>query len=290
MRRFECLYPILLRDFLAEQLGVSKKKAKALIDAKRVFVNKQVVWIATHELRRGDRVEVMEEPTVAFDPSLILFENEEIIAVNKPAGMVVTEAKNSLEDQLKRFYHERGIRPLHRIDKDTSGVVLFGRSDEVYEFYRKHWDEVVEKYYLAICQGEIPFRQKRLRDYLDHKLAMMDVVRLACADHYTLVGVRLHTGRKHQIRLQMARIGFPLVGDRLYGPKKLEKRELRQTSQQYLHAYEVRGKLPSGGDFRVVAPLPTEMKAFMKRHHLLEEVVWETEMWFENIQDKENSP
>ncbi|MFN3659778.1 MAG: RluA family pseudouridine synthase [Brevinematales bacterium] len=286
MKCFECLYPVVLRDFLADKLGISGKKARALIDAKRVFVNKQVVWIATHELRRGDRVEVLEEPAVVFDLSLVLFENEEMIAVNKPAGMVVTEAKDALDAQLKRFYHEKEIRPLHRIDKDTSGVVLFGRSDEVYEFYRKNWDEVVEKYYLAICQGEIPFRQKRLRSYLDHRLAMMDVVRLACADHYTLIGVRLYTGRKHQIRIQMARIGFPLVGDKLYGPKKLKKRELRQATQQYLHAYEVRGKLLSGGDFRVVAPLPSEMKAFMKRHHLLEDVVWETEMWFQNIQER----
>ncbi|MCX7881732.1 MAG: RluA family pseudouridine synthase [Brevinematales bacterium] len=290
MKRFECLYPLMLRDFVAEQLGVSKKRAKALIDAKRVFVNKQVVWIATHELRRGDRVEVMEDQAVVFDPRLILFENEEVIGVNKPAGMVVNESKDSLEEHVRRFYHDMNLRALHRLDKDTSGVVLFGRHRGVYEFYKKEWEKVVEKYYLAICQGEIPFRQKRLRDYLEDKLAVMDVVRLVSADHYTLIGVRLHTGRKHQIRIQMAKIGFPLVGDRLYGPKKIDKREIRLASQQYLHAYEIRGKLPSGGEFRVIAPLPEEMKAFMKRHALLEDEVWETETWFEEKEEKEKIP
>jgi len=282
MQRYECLYPMVLRDFVSEQMGISRKKAKALIDAKRVFVNKQVVWIATHQLNRGDRVEVLPEPGIQFEPSLLLLENDEIVAVNKPAGMVVHEQGDSLERQLQRFYHDSRICALHRLDKDTSGVVLFGRHRGIYDFYRKHWDEVVEKYYLALCHGEVPFQQKRLKEYLDHKLAVMDVVRLAVGDEYTLIGVRLHTGRKHQIRIQMANIGFPLVGDRLYGPKRLEKRELRQTSQQYLHAYEIRGRLPSGGSFRVVAPLPMEMKSFMKRHHLLEDVVWETERWFDD--------
>ncbi len=281
MQRFECLYPMLLRDFVAEQLGVSKKKAKELLDAKRVFVNKQLVWIATHQLRRGDRVEIQEEKKVGFEPSLLLLENEWVLAVNKPAGMVVTEDAGSLEAQLQRWYQNRAIRALHRLDRDTSGIVLFGKGQGVVEFYRTRWEETVEKYYLAICQGIIPFKHKTLRDYLEQKLAVMDVVKLSEGDDYTLIGVRLHTGRKHQIRIQMSRIGYPLVGDRLYGPKKLKKRELRGASQQYLHAYEVRGVLPSGEGFRVVAPLPGEMKAFMKRHHLLEDVVWETEYWFD---------
>ncbi|URA09653.1 RluA family pseudouridine synthase [Thermospira aquatica] len=283
MQRFECLYPMLLRDFVAEQLGVSKKKAKELLDAKRVFVNKQVVWIATHQLRRGDRVEIHEEKKVGFDPSLLLLENEWILAVNKPAGMVVTEKTDSLEFQLRQWYKNRHLRAIHRLDKDTSGVVLFGKEQEVVDFYRTRWEEVVEKYYLAICQGVLPFKQKQLKDYLEQKLAVMDVVKLKEGDDYSLIGVRLHTGRKHQIRIQMAKIGYPLVGDRLYGPKKLKKRELRGASQQYLHAYEVRGILPSGENFRVVAPLPSEMKAFMKRHHLFDDVIWETECWFDTF-------
>jgi len=127
MRRFECLYPLALRDFIAEQLGISKKKAKELIDNKQVFVNKQLVWIASHQLRRGDRVEILEDQQKKFDPSLLLWENDEIIAVNKPAGMVVNEDSNSLEAQLRRFYHNPNIQAIHRLDKDTSGIVLYAK-------------------------------------------------------------------------------------------------------------------------------------------------------------------
>ncbi|MBS5948817.1 MAG: RluA family pseudouridine synthase [Clostridium sp.] len=251
--------------YLSNQIeGKSRSFIQGLIDESNVFVNNKNVK-SNYKLRNNDNVTVlMKEPielnVIPEEIELnIVYEDEDLIVVNKPQGMVVHPAPGNYSGTLVNglLYHCKDlsgingvIRPgiVHRIDKDTSGVLVIAKNDDAHNFLSEQFKEhSIKREYYALVEGKFSKEEgmvdkplgRNKKDRL--KMAIVEDGKRAVT-HYkvletynngtSLVKFNLETGRTHQIRVHMASIGHPLVGDPLYGLKK-QKFKL---SGQVLHA------------------------------------------------------
>lgn len=223
----------------------------------------------------------------------ILYEDEAIIAVNKPAMMYVHRApgheEGSLADLLAAEHPEMkkvgsAERPgvVHRLDAETSGVMIFAKSRAAYLDLRRQFEshESLDKAYLAIVHGRPKDKEghietmigrkswdsKRMAiDGLDGKLAISDWLNLKTCGSLSLLEWRIKTGRTHQIRVHSAAIGCPIAGDKLYGDTKKDLRLPVKPSHLMLHAVELTFCHPlSGNKMTLAAEPPQEFYAVWK--------------------------
>jgi 23S rRNA pseudouridine1911/1915/1917 synthase len=198
----------------ARNPGISRRKARELIAARRVLVNERAVSIASREVSPEDRIAVVEDvPELA-----IIRESEEWIAVDKPAGMPTQPTRDreqrSLEELLRLRF--RDIWLVHRLDTPTSGVVLFAKSAAAAaKFSAMFAGGEIKKTYLAILEGDID-EERVVETPVQEKEARTTFRPLRVANT-TLVEAVIDTGRTHQIRIHAASIGHPVAGDRRYG-------------------------------------------------------------------------
>lgn len=229
----------------------------------------------------------------------VLYEDADIVAVNKPAGLV-THAAGTLrslgeegqkleptaEDWFKEKYPEALLeRPyVHRLDRDTSGVLVFAKNEAAHEFLRKAFtDREVQKTYLALVYG-VPKEKKgviefaigrsrkdfrlrsaqpkakgRLREAITHYEVIGEAEE--GSERYALLKVEPETGRTHQIRVHLKAIHHPIVGDKLYGPHSVRALGSHPIGidRLALHAAEIDLPLPSGTRVHIEAPLPPEL-------------------------------
>ncbi len=253
----------LLKFLFSALSGWSKKKVKERLKSATVAVNGTVTTKHDFPLSKDDIVEVgvtqkRKTSQNAITTLEILYQDDDIIAINKPHGLlsVGTTKENKqhalalLRNQLSRKRDKKNsikIFPVHRLDRDTSGVLLFATSKEIREKIMDKWDEA-EKVYLAIVEGE-PKEPKGTIDQplrLDEKEYKMHVGKHKFAKHAvthyelkksepkrSLLEVKLETGRQHQIRVHLSWLGNAVVGDERYG-KKGEKLGLHA---RYLKIY-----------------------------------------------------
>lgn len=249
-----------------------------------VTVNGDPVTRHDHPLNAGDAVEVGAGAKVdsGARPRLeILYQDRDLIAVNKPAGMLaVATAKENrqhalaiLRYQLSRRSHSVNLWPVNRIDRDTSGVMLFATSHEVREAVMDSW-ETAEKIYLAVvtgtpkpAQGTInqPLRpdetlyQMHVGEHPDAKPAVTHYRTLRSVGGRSLLEVQLETGRQHQIRAHMAWLGNPVVGDERYGKagKRMGLHALRLSINHPITRKRLTVETPAPVDFlALVKPAP----------------------------------
>ncbi len=232
-----------LIPFLATQLkGWSRSTIKQRLKSGCVSVNGKQVTRHDHDLLAGDQV-VVEAPARGVSsvrPQLgILYEDRDLIAINKPAGLLSVGSRKDkephalgiLRDQLSRRNKSIKLWPVHRIDRDTSGVLLFATSREMREAVMKGW-KAAEKAYLAIVEGcpkpaggtiDQPLRldpeiyQMHVGPHPDAKHAVTHFTTERSVGQRTLLRVELETGRQHQIRAHLAWLGHSVVGDQRYG-------------------------------------------------------------------------
>ncbi len=123
-----------LLNFIARKLSLSKKKAKQLLDKRRIFVNKKRTWIASYRLQKGDSVEIHTETirSPAVQKNAILFQDIHYLVVSKPAH-IVTNGHESLENELRIYFQDNHIQAVHRLDKDTSGAIIFAMNKDAFE-------------------------------------------------------------------------------------------------------------------------------------------------------------
>ncbi|MFQ5479115.1 MAG: RluA family pseudouridine synthase [Candidatus Binatia bacterium] len=293
-----------LDQWLSECSGVpTRSQLRADIRSGRVSVDGVVAKAALRlrggelvELRRVERSANREGGPVPQDlPLEILFEDDTVIAVNKPAGMVVHPAAGNKDGTLvNALLHrypdlsgaEQGRAGLiHRLDKDTSGVVLAARTPEAHEALAKQFrDRAVVKQYLAlvaakVAQGgrvDLPLgRHPRERKKISTasrraRSAVTDYEVLERFSSFTLLLVKPQTGRTHQIRVHLAARGWPIVQDPLYGGRKAVRTLVRgrldpaiaavvmAMPRQALHAWRITVSHPSGGKLTIEAPLPAD--------------------------------
>jgi 23S rRNA pseudouridine1911/1915/1917 synthase len=199
----------------------------------------------------------------------ILFEDEALIFINKPAGVVVQQRMHSPDEPYLHAVvqqHAPGAFLMQRLDRGTSGVIFFSkRADLNVRFTRQFEKKRIRKLYLAICEGELAEKQTidapiaragaikfAVREH--GKRAVTHVEPLHATRHGSLLAVTLETGRTHQIRVHLSAIGHPLAGDWLYGD--------RSDVRPMLHAAELEMTHPlTGQPLRVAAPLPDDFLA-----------------------------
>ncbi len=306
MKKFEVLENKLRLDrFLAESFKeVSRSRIQKDIEAGLVFVNKNKVLEAKFVVRTGDSVEydyTEEKKIEAKELDIqVLFENKDILIVDKPAGLVVHPAPGykgvTLAEGLLHKYKdihligEDEVRPgiVHRLDKDTSGVLLVAKSQKMFEHLKNSFQEhTIKKQYLALLAGHVPskhgfintpigrhstdFRKMTVNIPKEPKEAVTEYTVLEylpnikghkSIDEFTLVRVNLHTGRTHQIRVHFSSLGFPIVGDSLYGPKNNPSFGL-ELQRQFLHASNIEVQLPDKTWIEAHSSLPDDLKKIL---------------------------
>ena len=225
---------------------LSRRKARELIAQRRVLVNDRPVGVASREVGDSDRITLVDEL-----PDLhILREESDWIAVNKPSGMATSPAKErtqrSLEELMRVKYRE--IYVVHRIDTQTSGVVVFARTRAAAARLSQLFvSREVRKTYLAVIEGSID-DELTIESPIGGKDAHTRVRPLQHRGDTTLIEAEILTGRTHQIRIHMKSIERPVVGDRRYGSSMPAPRML-------LHAW----KLEHASLGELIAPPPADI-------------------------------
>lgn len=243
--RFQVQDTTTLLLFLTESLqGWSRKKVKQRLQSGCVTVNGNSISKHDYPLNPGDQVEVLASPVMSSSKRSsieILYQDKDLIAINKPYGLLsVASSKENkdcalaiLRNQLTRSKKSVKLWPVHRLDRETSGVLLFATSKNMREAVVQKWPQA-EKHYLAIVEGrptpsqgtiDQPLRldEKEYRVHVGpHPHAKKAVTHYQTKEqkgNRSLLQVKIETGRQHQIRAHLAYIGCPIVGDERYGIK-----------------------------------------------------------------------
>jgi len=238
---------IFLQDFLSNRLDLSRNKAKQIIDSRTVFVNSRRVWMARHSLRSGDRVEFPDQET-AYSPSAsakstILFEDDDYMIVNKPAGLL-SNGQNSFEEKLRKQLNISSLRAIHRLDKDTSGCFLLAKNQSAFDKIVPLFQErAVTKSYEAIAAGQVEPRVLTIETPIDNQPAITHVRVINANRFASHLQISIETGRTHQIRKHLLSIDHPVMGDKNYGTRipasakaiSITRQMLHATSLQFIH-------------------------------------------------------
>ena len=288
--------------FLAQRLPeLSRTRIQELIRQGNVRVDGSTAK-TSHRISAGETIEfeILPRPALVAAPEdlplELLLVDEDFVVVNKPAGMVVHAGAghargtlvNALLHRLGKLSGAGGaLRPgiVHRLDKETSGVLVVARNDRAHENLSEQFrSRNVRKIYVALVHGKMPrdsgtialpiSRDPRRRTRMTARgdkgrHARTDWRVIARLDRCTLVEVVIHTGRTHQIRAHFAAIGHPIVGDTLYGaPRGLRagSRNLPVLERNFLHAARIGFSHPSTGAWvEVRSPLPRDLRVYFEQ-------------------------
>lgn len=275
--RFEVEPGLELRvdKYLSDQLPqISRSQIKNLIDDGFVTIDGVEVTKAGAKVREGSTVEIMvmdvEQDSLVPEsiPLAILYEDPNVLVINKPAGVVVHPGagnpSGTLVNALLAHYPPirhvgEAERPgvVHRLDKDTSGVLIFAKTDKAYQWLVKQFkSRELKKIYVALVDGHPPTPTGRIEAPIERDLhhrtrmsaglrgqgksATSEYFELERFDNYSLIEIHPLTGRTHQIRVHLSYIGIPVVGDTLYG----RRRPSIELGRFFLHAKTLSVKLP----------------------------------------------
>jgi 23S rRNA pseudouridine1911/1915/1917 synthase len=280
-----------LDKFLVTQLPeYSRARLQNLIRRGYVFVDHQPAQKSGQALEYGMHIEVVfpsPEPTDLIPEDIqldLVFENENVLVVNKPAGMVVHPAAGhhsgtlvhaalAHAPEMEGLAGEKRPGVVHRLDKDTSGLILLAKNDRSHRWLQEQFRRrEVEKDYLALVDGQPPTPSGRIEAPIGRnprQRKQMAVLppgqgRAAVSEYYTretfpkhtLLEVHPITGRTHQIRVHLAFVGCPVVGDTVYG----HRHPSLPIERQFLHAYRLRIRLPDENAPRIFqASLPDDL-------------------------------
>jgi 23S rRNA pseudouridine1911/1915/1917 synthase len=230
-----------LLQVLSEAYGLSKNKAKQILDSRNVFVNNKRVWIAKYLVRQGDKIHIagaqLKKDNTSSSKIEVIFEDQWILVVNKPSGMLSNGPK-SLEENLRKIKNSKLLRVAHRLDRDTSGAIIVAKNDEVFDKIKNLFSEhKVSKTYSALVVGYATRPAKFSIDTpLDGKSALSIVELKKNFGKVSLIDVQIITGRTHQIRRHLISLNIALLGDKEYFNKHSNSEEFRKIPRQMLHA------------------------------------------------------
>ncbi len=284
-----------LDQFLSRELAqqFSRSQVKKLIEAGEVQVGKESVTAAHYKVKPGEKVRVEWEDRKADEtraeaiPIDIVYEDQDVLVVNKAPGMVVHPAHGNPFHTLVNalLYHVRNlsgaggpIRPgiVHRLDKDTSGLLVVAKNDAAhFSLARQFKDHTIDRTYEAIVRGVVQHEEGEIdepvgRAFLNRKKVVVRPSGGKPALTYyqvkkrfanaTWLAVKPRTGRTHQIRVHLAHVGHPVLGDAFYGVKMLG------IDRQALHASKLGFVHPRTKEkLTFESPLPEDMKALIRR-------------------------
>lgn len=270
-----------LKDFMRRREQISGKLWKRMKWQGQICINGMLVKNANRLLSAGDVIhcEWPEESDIipSYEPLSILYEDESLLVVNKPKGMIIhptgRERTDTLVNRLAGYFEglhkPAGIHPVYRLDRDTTGVVIVAKSAKGQHALSKSHD-CIDRTYIACAQGDVKEEKGRMDAPMgrregsmvewevrgDGKRAVTDYTVIGREKGRTWLSLHLLTGRTHQIRVHLACMGHPLLGDSLYGEKSEE------ISRQALHAYAACFAHPeTGAAMKITSPIPEDMLA-----------------------------
>ena len=281
-----------LLPFLLAKCGTSRNNVKSLLTRGQVLVNGSVVTRHNCQLAKDDEVKISKTPCkverqkggqpvknrLQYPPMKIVYEDDDFIAVDKPVGLLSVESDKErvcafgwVMEYLRA--KDKNARPfvVHRIDKETSGVLLFAKNVKIHSMLKMHWAEKVTlRQYHAVVQGKMAKKEDTLVDYLKENANNLMYVThdpsgqkaithykvLKEREEYSLLAVQIDTGKKNQIRVQMKAQGNPVVGDDKYSDGKgpLGRLGLHASALKFIHPV-------SGEEISISAPVPSNFRA-----------------------------
>ena len=287
--------PKILQDFLALKFALSRRTAKAMIDGRSVWVNRKCVWIARFALRTGDLVEIpsnvvkgavkqakalgretgdarrdgagASSPAQAKRHVRVIWQNDNYLICDKPAGLVSCDDPKSVETILREQEKVPTLEAVHRLDRDTTGCLLFAKNHAALmaavDVFKTH---KVSKVYHAISAGSFKFAHQIVDTPLDGQPAVSKVTREAASADASFLRIRIETGRTNQIRRHLASIRYPIIGDRVFGLKNVRDPRLMQVPRQMLHASTLTlpDPLAPHAEIKAHSPLPADFRATLR--------------------------
>lgn len=269
----------ILIEFLKKMFSnLSKNSVKSLLHNEKVFVNGNMTTKYNYELNIGDVVEIRDKVAKNID---IIYEDKDIIVINKPSGLltVATEKEKNktayhlVMEYLKKKNKNNRIFIIHRLDKDTSGIIMFAKNERAKHLYQDNWNDIVKKRcYYAVIDGKMQKKEGTIKSYLKEngnmvysvkdrsgKLAITEYKVLKERKNISLLDINLKTGRKNQIRVHMKENKTPILGDLKYGEKS------KLINRLALHAYKLELINPVTKKLLIFeASMPNEIKTLFK--------------------------
>ena len=275
-----------LLEFLLEVLkGQSRNSVKSLLTNHRVSVDGAPISQYNFQLAKGDVVIISKTPIHKKTRSNlpIIFENDEFIVINKPSGLLSiasdkekgSTAYRMLTDYVQQKDKHNRIYVVHRLDEDTSGVLMVAKNEKIRDLLQEKWNDLVSKRgYFAIVEGQMKEKQGTIKSYLkknsqnmmysskkvgDGQLAITHYKVIKEIENYSLLDVNIDSGRKNQIRVHLGDLGHHVIGDDKYGNPSNPIKRLG------LHAYELELEHPvTHKVMKFTAPMPKEFKTLFK--------------------------
>ncbi|MBP1616427.1 MAG: pseudouridine synthase, RluA family [Bacteroidetes bacterium] len=278
----------LLAFLLDKKVKKSRNAVKSLLAHKQIIVNKQVVSQYNFLLKPGDAV-IVQRTDHAHDKKLlkglkIVFEDDYLVVIDKEEGLlsIATErekretAYSIVSSYIKKVDPEARIFVLHRLDRETSGLMMFAKNEKIQEIMQKKWDELItERTYQAVVEGQVDPKDGTITSWLTEnknfkmfsspkdnggQKSITHYKTLATNRRYSLLSLKLDTGRKNQIRVQLESLGHPIVGDKKYGSSQNPLRRMA------LHAYELSFIHPiTSLHFEFKSLIPSKMKMLLEK-------------------------
>ena len=282
----------LLRYMYENMQGQSRSAVKAYLTRGQVTVNGQSTTAFDYPVHKGDRIMIHDKGIMVKKRGgekdtrvKIVFEDDWLIVVDKRSGVLSmstgrpgeTTAYSLLSDYVKRVYgKDSKIFIVHRIDRETSGLIIFSKDEKTKHALQENWNSsVLERKYCAILEGRPPENQGTVHSWLSENPKSLKVTSsptddggkesvthyrvLSHGKHYSLVEFELETGRKHQIRVHSALLGCPVTGDRRYGAADTPAGRIALHARSIVFRHPVTGKVMSFD-----TGLPNIFKAVMK--------------------------
>jgi len=272
-----------LLNYLYENLDMPKKRVKQYLTHGSIYVNNSKVTQFDYKLLPGMNIVIdtdnKNKKELPFD---IVFEDDHIIVVNKPSGLLTIATDKEKEKTLFHIVREYLVSKdkfarvfiVHRLDKDTSGIVVLAKDEKTKNRLQENWNEFVTlREYVAVVHGKLKNKEDKVIQRLkenktnlvyvskddDAKVAITNYKVIKETDNYSMVSINIETGRKNQIRVAFATLRNPIVGDKKYGEKDNE-------SRLYLHANRLKMYYPEiKKDILFEIPTPNEFKKIMNK-------------------------
>ena len=270
-----------LLDYLYDHVDMPKKRIKQYLTHGSIYVNNNKTTKYNYKLVAGMNIVINTSNNTKSLPFNILFEDDHIIVVNKPSGLLTIATTKERENTLYHIVREYLVSNnknarvfiVHRLDKDTSGIVVFAKDEKTKNKLQENWNEYVSlREYVAVVHGKLKKDSDRIVQYLketktnlvyiahdkDGKEAITNYNVVKENDKYSLLSINLETGRKNQIRVALASLNNPILGDKKYGKKD-------EFNRLYLHANRLKLYYPEiGKEILFETEIPNEFKKVMK--------------------------